>query len=130
MVLYKSFCIIVNLCKYFPRSQAFSLMCADYRVYAQASRQSRGVVASDCAILAYTGAYQVENIYKDELYQYTYFHTIWNYTNYTTWIEMTCVECGATSTVLFTSSCVPYFTLMICWAIGICSTLNGLVIIL
>ena len=38
-----------------------SLMCADYyRVYAQASRQSRAVVASDCAFLAYTGAYQVE----------------------------------------------------------------------
>ncbi len=44
-------------------------MCADYRVYAQASRQSRAVVASGCAFFAYTGAYQAENIYKDGLYQ-------------------------------------------------------------
>ncbi len=42
---------------------------ADYRAYAQASRQSRAVVASTCAFLAYTDAHQVENIYKDELYQ-------------------------------------------------------------
>ncbi len=46
-------------------------MCADYRVYAQALRQSPAVVASDCAFLAYTGAYQLENIYKDELYHST-----------------------------------------------------------
>ncbi len=57
---------IVYLCKYFPRSRAFSLMCADYRVYAHISRRSRAVVASTCALLAYTGAHQVENIYKDE----------------------------------------------------------------
>ncbi len=57
--------IIVYLCKYFPRSRAFSLMCANYRVYANISRRSRAVVA--CALLAYTGAHQVENIYKDEL---------------------------------------------------------------
>ncbi len=44
-------------------------MCADYRVYAHISRQSRAVVASACALLAYTGAHQVENIYKDELYR-------------------------------------------------------------
>ncbi len=58
---------IVYLCKYSPRSQAFSLMRADYRVYAWASHHSHGVVASACAFLAYTGAHQVENIYKDEL---------------------------------------------------------------
>ena len=35
-------------------------MHADYRVYAQASHRSHGVVASACAFLAYTGAHQVE----------------------------------------------------------------------
>ncbi len=30
--------------------------------------RSRGVVASACAFLVYMGAHQVENIYKDELY--------------------------------------------------------------
>ncbi len=59
---------IVYLCKYFPRLRAFSLMHANYRIYARASRHSRGVVASACAFLAYTGAHQVENNYKDELY--------------------------------------------------------------
>ncbi len=43
-------------------------MCADYRVYTHISRRSHAVVASACALLAYTGAHQVENIYKDELY--------------------------------------------------------------
>ena len=57
---------IVYFCNYFPRSRDFSLMSADYRVYAHISRQSRGVVASACAFLAYMGAHQVENIYKDE----------------------------------------------------------------
>ena len=56
---------IVYLCKYFPRSRAFSLMWADYRVYKHISRRSRAVVA--CVLLAYTGAHQVENIYTDEL---------------------------------------------------------------
>ncbi len=59
--------IIVYLCKYFPSSRAFSLMCVDYLVYARASHHSRGVVASVRAFLAYTAAHQVENIYKDEL---------------------------------------------------------------
>ncbi len=63
---------IVYLCKYFPRSRAFSLIRVDYRVYAQASRHSRGHVASACAFLAYTGAHQVENNYKDELYMQAY----------------------------------------------------------
>ncbi len=52
---------IVYLCKYFPHLRAFSLMRVDYRVYARASRHSR-------LFLAYTGAHQVENNYKDELY--------------------------------------------------------------
>ena len=60
--------IIVYLCKYFPRLRAFLILRAEYRVYAQASRHSRGVVANACAFLAYTGAHQVENIYKDGLY--------------------------------------------------------------
>ena len=61
--------VIIYLCKYFPCSRAFSLiMYTDYRVYAQPLRQSRAVVASGCAFLACMGAYQVENIYKDELY--------------------------------------------------------------
>ncbi len=63
----QSYLCIVYLCKYFPRSRAFSRMRADYRVYAYKSRQS-GAVASACAFLAYTGAHQVENIYKDGLY--------------------------------------------------------------
>ncbi len=61
---------IVYFCKYLPHSQAFSLIRADYRVYVQVSHHSRGVVASACAFLAYMGAHQVENIYKDELYLY------------------------------------------------------------
>ncbi len=60
--------IIVYFCEYFPYSQAFSLMSADYHAYAHISRQSRGVVASTCAFLAYMSAHQVENIYKDGLY--------------------------------------------------------------
>ena len=36
--------IIVYLCKYFPRSRAFSLISADYRVYAQASRQDAALL--------------------------------------------------------------------------------------
>ncbi len=59
---------IVYLCKYFPRSRAFSLIRVDYRVYARASRHSRGLVASACAFFACTGAHQVENDYKDELF--------------------------------------------------------------
>ncbi len=43
-------------------------MSADYRVYAHISHQSRSVVASAYGFLAYTGAHQVENIYKDGLY--------------------------------------------------------------
>ncbi len=39
-------------------------MSADDRVYPHISRQSRGAYA----FLAYTGAHQVENIYKDGLY--------------------------------------------------------------
>ena len=56
---------MVNFCKYFPNSRAFSLMRAHYRVYAQASHHSRSVVASACAFLADMDAHQVENIYKD-----------------------------------------------------------------
>ncbi len=59
---------IVYFCKYFPSSQAFSLMRADHRVYAHSAHHSRGVVASTCAFLAYTSAPQVIGIYKDELY--------------------------------------------------------------
>ncbi len=58
---------IVYFCKYFHRSQAFSPMSTDYRVYAHIYSASRGVVASACALLAYTGANQVDNIYKDGL---------------------------------------------------------------
>ncbi len=42
-------------------------MRADYRVYAHISCQSRAIVASACTLLAYMGAHQVENIYKDGL---------------------------------------------------------------
>ena len=60
---------IVYLCKYFPHSRAFSLMRADYCVYIWAGiapqTHSRSVVSSACAFLAYTGAHQVENIYKE-----------------------------------------------------------------
>ncbi len=61
---------IVYLCKYFPRSRAFSPMHADYHVYAWASYHRPGVVASACTFLAFMGAraHQVENIYKDEPY--------------------------------------------------------------
>ncbi len=54
---------IVYFGKYFPRLWAFKLMSANLL---RISRQSRGVVAS--AFLAYTGTHQVENIYKDGLY--------------------------------------------------------------
>ncbi len=60
-------CTIVYFCKYFPRSRALSVMRVNYCVYAQALRQSRDIVASACAFLAYMGAHQVENIYKDGL---------------------------------------------------------------
>ena len=61
---------IVFFCKYLPRSQAFSLMSADYSVYAYyRAKERRSVVASTCVFLAYTGAHQVENKYEDELYQ-------------------------------------------------------------
>ena len=55
---------IVYFCKYFLRLLAFSLMSADCRVYGHTSRQIHDVVANACAFLAYTGAHQVENIYK------------------------------------------------------------------
>ncbi len=54
---------IVNI---FHLSAASSLISADYHVpYAQALFKVVAGFATTCAFLAYTGAYQVENVYKN-----------------------------------------------------------------
>ena len=57
--------ITVYICKHFPPFTDFSLISAGQ--YEQEFASSHGNVASACALLAYTSAHQVENLYKNEL---------------------------------------------------------------